>query len=101
MLERGSDLKNLFHARAHGPAAHQDDDVAGLDALRSMALDSSDSGDLGVEHARRSDFSHQSSMRPRVSPLAVRTSSSSKPARRRCNMTSGTPPARNTWTVGC
>src|SRR5690348_14574614 len=53
MLERGSDLKNLLHARAHGPAAHQDDDVAGLDAVRSMTLDRADGGGLSVEHARR------------------------------------------------
>ena len=50
---------------------------------------------------RRSLCSHQSSVTSSVSPVAVRTSPCSRPMRRRWSMTSGTPPARNTCTVGC
>ena len=49
---------------------------------------------------RRSEPSHQSSARPSASPVTVRQVSSSRPRRRRCSITSGTPPARNTRTVG-
>jgi len=37
---------------------------------------------------------------PRVPPVAVRTVVSSTPRRRKCSITSGTPPARKTRTVG-
>ena len=50
--------------------------------------------------ARRSDCSHQSSPSPSVQPATVIAPVSSNPARRRCSITSGTPPARNTCTVG-
>ena len=49
---------------------------------------------------RRSDDSHSSSCSPRVTPLTVSTRVSRRFARRRCSMTSGTPPARKTWIVG-
>ena len=48
---------------------------------------------------RRSLCSHQSRHAPSVSPLTVFTVVSSRPARRRCSITSATPPARNTCTV--
>ena len=41
-----------------------------------------------------------SSCWPRLIPLTVSASGSRSPARRRCSITSGTPPARNTCTVG-
>ena len=50
--------------------------------------------------ARRSDDSQASSCSPSVMPLTVSASVSSNPARRRCSITSGTPPAWKTWTVG-
>jgi len=50
--------------------------------------------------ARRSLCSQASSCASRVRPLAVMTRVSSRPARRRCSITSGTPPARKTSTVG-
>ena len=48
---------------------------------------------------RRSLCSHQLRLSSRVSPVTVRAFVSSSPARRRCSITSGTPPARNTCTV--
>ena len=39
---------------------------------------------------RRSDFSHQSSSAPSDSPATESASSSSRPSRRRCSITSGT-----------
>ena len=48
---------------------------------------------------RRSLCSHQSRLASSVSPVTVFTLVSSRPARRRCSITSGTPPARNTCTV--
>ena len=51
--------------------------------------------------SRRSLTSHQSSVLSSVSPVAVMTSPCSSPIRRRCSITSGTPPAMNTCTVGC
>ncbi len=50
--------------------------------------------------ARRSDDSHSSSCWPRLIPLTVNASGSRSPARFRCSITSGTPPAWNTCTVG-
>ena len=41
----------------------------------------------------RSDCSHQSRFSPSVRPVAVSTEASSSPMRRRCSITSGTPPA--------
>ena len=49
---------------------------------------------------RRSLASHQSRDWSRVSPVAVSAWRWSRPMRRRCSRTSGTPPARNTCTVG-
>ena len=49
---------------------------------------------------RRSEPSHQPRSRPSRSPATVRQSSSSRPLLRKWSMTSGTPPARNTRTVG-
>ena len=51
--------------------------------------------------ARRSETSQASSTVPSVSPVTVRTARSSNSSRRKCSITSGTPPARNTRTVGC
>ena len=48
---------------------------------------------------RRSEASHKSSARSNGSPKAVSALPSSNPSRRRCNITSGTPPARNTRRV--
>ncbi len=50
---------------------------------------------------RRSDVFHQSSISPRLLPETVTTFESSKPSCLRCSITSGTPPARKTRTVGC
>jgi hypothetical protein len=50
---------------------------------------------------RRSLDSHQSSVASSVSPVAVVTPPFNSPMRRRCSITSGTPPAMNTCTVGC
>ena len=50
---------------------------------------------------RRSQVCHQSSALPSGSPVAVRQDSSSSPSLRRCSITSGTPPARNTRIVTC
>ena len=49
---------------------------------------------------RRSLVSHQSSVVPKVSPVAVSTDSCNSPIPRRCSITSGTPPAMKTCTVG-
>ena len=49
---------------------------------------------------RRALASHQSRDWSRVSPVAVSTSRWRRPMRRRWSRTSGTPPARNTRTVG-
>ena len=49
---------------------------------------------------RLSLASHQSSDWSSVSPVTVRACRLSRPMRRRCSSTSGTPPARNTCTVG-
>ena len=48
---------------------------------------------------RRSLDSHQSSVTSSVSPVAVSTLPFSRPMRRRCSITSGTPPAMNTCAV--
>ena len=48
---------------------------------------------LRLTPCRRSESSHQSRFSPRVCPVAVNTDVSSRPMRRRCNITSGTPPA--------
>ena len=50
--------------------------------------------------ARRSLCCHQSSRSPSLAPVTVVTEVSSRPARRRCSITSGTPPAMKTCTVG-
>src|SRR5437762_2522371 len=50
--ERRRDLIDLLHAGTHGPAAHQDQHVAGLDAVRSVALDGGHGRGLGAKHAR-------------------------------------------------
>jgi hypothetical protein len=50
---------------------------------------------------RLSDPSHSSSTSSRVLPTAVSALPSIKPRRRRCSITSGTPPARKTRTVVC
>ncbi len=50
--------------------------------------------------ARRGLSCQASSTSPRVRPLTVRAPVCSRPARRRCSITSGTPPAANTWMVG-
>ena len=51
---------------------------------------------LAVEIIRR-----RHELAPRFSPLAVSALVSSRPARRRWSIVSGTPPARKTCTVGC
>ena len=68
------------------------DHVVRVDAVRSRRRSRS--------RRRRSELSHQSSVAPSVSPVAVRRERSSRPSSRRCSITSGTPPARKTRTVG-
>ena len=48
---------------------------------------------------RRSLCAHSSSDSPNVHPFTVRASKCKSPSSRKCNITSGTPPARKTWTV--
>ena len=62
--------------------------IAAADASRARAA------------RRRSLDSHQSSVASSVSPVAVSTPPFSSPMRRRCSITSGTPPAMNTCAVG-
>ena len=49
---------------------------------------------------RRSESFHASSCSSSVQPPTVSALKSSSPRRRRCSITSGTPPARKTCTVG-
>ena len=70
------------------------DHVVGIDAVAARAA-------AGEAAARRSDVSHAVQLlverdAARPSARACRAG----PARRRCSITSGTPPARNTCTVG-
>src|SRR5438552_3176055 len=53
MFERRRDLINLLHARSHGPAAYQHQNIARLHLTR---FDGCDGGGLGDEDARRAHF---------------------------------------------
>src|SRR5712691_7811796 len=57
MLERGCDLVDLFHPRAQGAAADQDQDVTRPEAARALALDGRDGVALAREDARGSGLS--------------------------------------------
>src|SRR5712691_3117642 len=56
MPERGGDLVDLLHPRAHRAAADEHHDVAGLEALGPAALDGGDGVALAGEHPRRPDL---------------------------------------------
>ena len=80
--------------RARRPGSGLMITVVGIDAVLARSR--------SRRRVRRSDASHQSSTSP--SALAGdghARSRSSRPRRRRCSITSGTPPARKTRTVGC
>ena len=54
-------------------------------------------GNLSRRRLRRSDLSHQARFSPRVRPVTVESAQpQERPRSRRCSMTSGVPPARNT-----
>src|SRR5437870_6639548 len=56
MLEGGCDLVDLLHAGAHGTAADEDENIAGLNALRPVALDGGNGLPLAGEDARRTSL---------------------------------------------
>ena len=72
-------------------AVGRHDDVVGVDSVLIVQVFSK------LLAARA--LLHQSRHASNVSPVTVVTLVSSRPARRRCSMTSGIPPARKTWTV--
>ena len=79
-------------SRAPRPARRHDDFVR-IDAVACSA------SRLRTRF-RRSDLAHQSRTDPSGSPATVRALRSSNPKSRRCCITSGTPPAKNTRIVG-
>src|SRR5579862_4858067 len=56
IAKRGGDLEDFLHTRAERAAANEHHDVAGLDALGAVALDSGDGGGFGAKDAGRAEF---------------------------------------------